>query len=95
MVFSVVGVAVFSSKEEVSSYSQVQVGKLTATQQDIYNKLNSRYKCLCGDCDLMLYECDCDSEQGATEIKNFIKYNLAQGQSEAELINSLAARYGI
>ncbi|KXS44734.1 MULTISPECIES: hypothetical protein [unclassified Candidatus Frackibacter] len=97
MVLSLVGIAVLSTNQSrnTPSVNQGQNVRLTSNQQGVFNALARRYKCLCGDCTLGLYNCTCDSPKGAKEIKGFIKYNLAQGKTRGEVIKLVSSRYGM
>lgn len=92
MVISLIGVAILSGNQS-NPTAQSQNANLTSEQQNIFTTLVKRYKCLCGDCTLGLYNCTCDAPKGAEELKGFIKYNLAQGKTRNEVISLVANRY--
>ncbi len=49
--------------------------------------------CQCG-CGLVLSECHCDQPDGAVEMKAVVSEQLAQGDSQQEILGYFVARYG-
>ncbi len=61
---------------------------VTASEiQSIANKLN----CVCGSCDEILSECDCDT---ANKLTTTIEKGLSRGHSEEQIIQDLVQQYG-
>ncbi len=59
------------------------------TEDDIAGQL----MCQCS-CDLVLSECHCEEPNGAVEMKAVISEQLAQGDSQQEILGYFVARYG-
>ena len=61
---------------------------VTASEiQSIANKLN----CVCGNCDEILSECDCDT---ANKLTTTIEKGLSRGHSEEQIVQDLVQQYG-
>ena len=61
---------------------------VTASEiQSIANKLN----CVCGSCDEILSECDCDT---ANKLTTIIEKGLSRGHSEEQIVQDLVQQYG-
>ena len=61
---------------------------VTASEiQSIANKLN----CVCGSCDEILSECDCDT---ANKLTTIIEKGLSRSHSEEQIVQDLVQQYG-
>ncbi len=52
---------------------------------------SKKLMCTCGDCELVLSNCDCPR---ASELTALIEKKLSQGQSKEQIIQYIVVRYG-
>ena len=62
-------------------------------QEVTAESVTDQLMCQCG-CDLVLSACNCELPNGAVEMKAIISEQLAQGESQQEILNFFFARYG-
>ncbi|MDP2729332.1 MAG: cytochrome c-type biogenesis protein CcmH [Dehalococcoidales bacterium] len=53
--------------------------------------VTSKLNCVCGNCDELLSECNCET---ATKLTGIVKKGLSRGQSEEEIVQNLVRQYG-
>ena len=52
---------------------------------------SKEFRCICGDCELVLSVCDCPR---ASELTALIEKKLSQGQSKEQIIQYFVVQYG-
>lgn len=55
------------------------------------SKVAEKFNCICGSCDLLVADCDCER---AIELTDVIKQRLSKGQPEQQIIQDLLRQYG-
>ena len=62
----------------------------TVSASDV-NRIAEEINCICGSCDLVVSDCDCER---AEELTAVIEKRLSKGQSEQQIIQDLVQQYG-
>ena len=62
----------------------------TVLPSDI-NRVAENINCICGSCDLIVSDCDCER---AEELTAVIEKRLSKGQSKQQIIQDLVQQYG-
>ena len=57
------------------------------------DRISEGFMCPCGECNLVLKDCDCDNPKGAREIKGLIGSLLSRGTPEAEIVIEVDGKY--
>ncbi len=65
-------------------------GSNTVSTSDI-QVITQGLNCVCGSCDEVLSECDCEK---AEELTNIVKKGLSRGHSEEQIVQDLVRLYG-
>ncbi|MCK8824443.1 hypothetical protein [Fuchsiella alkaliacetigena] len=83
-----------AQQEQVTQQQDQTTMNLTQEQRRIFEDITKSYICNCGNCeDMVLYECDCSTPQGAQELHEFIVHYLNEGKSQAEIDDLLHQNY--
>ncbi len=62
----------------------------TVSASDIRN-ISEGLNCVCGGCDEVVSECDCET---AEELTTIVKNGLSKGHSEEQIVQDLVGQYG-
>ncbi len=54
-----------------------------------------QFPCPCGDCSDNLAVCDCNSPNGAVEVKRFIRQGLEAGKSVDQMVTAVSLKYNV
>lgn len=57
------------------------------------NQIVTGLRCICGTCEHLLNECECEHPEGAKEVKTFIGQQLQAGHKKPHILEMLFARY--
>jgi len=73
--------------------AQQQPAQIDQTMQSKVFAVAENFQCPCGECNDNLSICDCNSPNGAMEVKGFILKGLEQGKTVEQLKQAVAIRY--